>query len=88
MTKPGVTKPVAEQLAPLEALLKVASPSVRRIVEREVRQAIGKAKAERRSSLSDSNRAAIRLRVLERQRDLGWLKPPENVPHFTDREAE
>ncbi len=71
-----MSRPVAELLPALEGLLRAASPPVRKIIEREVKRAIGRQKGLLGSSLSEANKAAIRLRVLQRQRKAGWLREP------------
>lgn len=73
-----MTKPVAEQLAPLEALLRAATPAVRSIVERDVRRAIGRWKGIRCASPSDAVAARLRLEVLRRHLAFLQPKPVEN----------
>lgn len=85
-----MTKPVAEQLEPLEAELARLPRHLRDLVEREVYRAVGRWKGIRCSSPSDATRARLRLEVLQRHKLSGVLRPRpvENPPppnEYTER---
>ncbi len=70
-----MTRPVADQLVPLEALLARLPQHLRDAVEREVYRAVGRWKGIRCASPSDATAARLRLEVLQRHAAVGVLRP-------------